>query len=143
MKIIKTILLQAMMISYGILAEIGISVAITHLMGGESMTLEWYHPLSFVLCGLLGAIPTYIWRNMESLTKRQFAVRLILHCLVLYAIVMLFGYVFKWYTMPDGFIAVSVGFFIVYAFVWVATYFFYRQEDKAINAAIDKIRDEE
>lgn len=143
MKIIKTILLQAMMISYGILAEISISIAIAHLMGGESWILEWYHPLSFILCGLLGAIPTYIFRNMESLSRKQFVVRLILHCLVLYAIVMLFGYIFKWYTVPDGFIAVSIGFFIVYAFVWLATYFFYRQEDKAINAAIDMIRDEE
>ena len=143
MKIIKTILLQAMMISYGILAEIGISVAISHFVSGESWTLEWYHPLSFVLCGLLGAIPTYIWRNMESLTKKQFIVRLILHCLALYVIVMFCGYIFKWYTVLDGFVAVSIGFFIVYAFVWAATYFFYRQEDKAINAAIDMIRDEE
>ena len=131
------------MITFGIVAIIGLSLAIQHFRGDETWAIQWYHPLSFIACGILGAIPTVVWQNLESLTQKQFIVRLILHCLILYAVVMACGYFFKWYTESSGFIGVSISFFLVYAFVWAATIFGLKQDEKELNAAIDQIRDEE
>ena len=143
MKIARVIVLQAMMITFGIVVVVGASLAFEHFSGSETWTLEWYQPLSFALCGVLGAIPTVVWQNLESLTRRQFIVRLILHCLVLYVVVMTCGYLFKWYTVLDGFIGVSISFFIVYGFVWAVTILGLKHDEKEMNAAIDMIRDEE
>ena len=143
MKIVKVIVFQAMMITFGIVAVVGISTAVEHFRGAGEWSIQWYHPLSFILCGILGAIPTVVWYNMEALNKKQFLVRLILHCLCLYIVVMACGYFFKWYSALDGFIGVSISFFLVYGFVWAATAFGFKQDEKEISAAIDKIRDED
>ena len=143
MKIVKVIVMQAMMITFGIVAVVGLSVAVEHVNGEYIWQMEWYHPLSFILTGILGAIPTVVWQNLESLSKKQFIVRLILHCLTLYVVVMACGFFFKWYTELSGFIGVSISFILVYAFVWAATIFGFKQDEKELNAAIDQIRDEE
>ncbi|MBO4680055.1 MAG: DUF3021 family protein [Lachnospiraceae bacterium] len=143
MKILKLIIMQAMMITFGIVAVIGISLAVEHYSGAEVWQMEWYHPLSYIFTGILGAIPTVVWQNLESLSKKQFIVRLILHCIVLYAVVMACGYFFKWYTELSGFIGVSISFLLIYGFVWAATIFGFKQDEKQLNAAIDQIRDEE
>ena len=143
MKMVRIIVMQAMMITFGIVAVIGLSLAIQHFNSGDSWQIQWYHPLSFIVCGILGAVPTVVWQNLESLTKKQFIVRLILHCLILYCVVMACGYFFKWYTEISGFLGVSISFFLVYGFVWAATMFGLKHDEKEINAAIDRIRDKE
>ena len=75
--------------------------------------------------------------------KNKFIVRIVLHCIGLYAIVSVFGWVFKWYTKLDGFIFMSVIFFAVYVFTWIVTLWFHKRDDKQINKALDDIRDEE
>ena len=143
MKMVRIIVMQAMMITFGIVAIIGLSLAIQHFSGGDTWQIQWYHPFSFIVTGILGAIPTVVWQNLESLTKKQFVVRLILHCLILYCVVMACGFFFKWYTELSGFIGVSISFFLVYGFVWAATVFGLKQDDKEINAALEQIRDED
>lgn len=53
--------------------------------------------------------------------KKQFIVRLILHCVLLYGIVILAGYLFRWYGNVFEFVFVTSSFFLIYALVWLAT----------------------
>ncbi len=70
-------------------------------------------------------------------------ISVIIHCICLYGVVILFGKLFSWYTKMDGFILVTIIYFLVYAFVWIATRFLQKQDDNRINKALDSIRDEE
>ena len=80
---------------------------------------------------------------MLAADKNKYIVRIVLHCIGLYATVSLFGLVFKWYTKIDGFIFMSIIYFAVYIFVWVVSLWFHKRDDNKINKALDDIRDEE
>ena len=137
---------QTMMISFAILVGIILEgLAYCLLVGAPlaSFSLTWLQLLSVVLTGALCSIPTLIWLQDKEYTKKQFMVRLILHCLGLYVIVSLFGLVFKWYTQIDGFVMMTLIFFMVYVFVWLVTLWFHKRDDNRINKALDEIRDEE
>ena len=143
---IKLWLEQTMMISFAILVGIILEGLAYCLLGGAplaSFSLTWLQLLSVVLTGALCSIPTLIWLQDKEYTKKQFMVRLILHCLGLYVIVSLFGLVFKWYTQIDGFVMMTLIFFMVYVFVWLVTLWFHKRDDNQINKALDEIRDEE
>ena len=86
---------------------------------------------------------TVIWLMDTDMPKNKYIVRIVLHCIGLYAIVSLFGLVFKWYTKIDGFIFMSIIYFAVYIFVWVVSLWFHKRDDNKINKALDDIRDEE
>ena len=143
MKLVRTIFLQTVMITAGIVFLVGLESAFFHFFTDEEMVLDWYHPISFVICGLLGSLPTVVFHNMEKLSKKAVAVRCVLHIILLYAVILSFGWLFKWYTKLRGFIVVSVFFFVIYVFIWGATLWFYKKDDREINSAIDEIRDEE
>ena len=116
---------------------------INHFLGDDTIVFEWYQPISYVLCGFIGAIATLILQNLDRLTIRQLVVRVVLHCLVLYAAVSLCGYLFKWYTNLFGYVSVSIAFFLIYGFVWLATGYFTKMDEKEINEALKEIRDED
>ena len=93
MKKIKFLFQQAMTISTGILFCSGLEGVCFHFMG-DDISLEWYHPISIILAGILCALPSLIWLQEEHLNRRQFIVRLVLHCIFLFAVVslMVYGY---------------------------------------------------
>jgi cbb3-type cytochrome oxidase subunit 3 len=43
----------------------------------------------------------------------------------------------------DGFIFMTIIFFMVYVFVWLMTLWFHKRDENQINKALDDIRDEE
>ncbi|MBO4616469.1 MAG: DUF3021 family protein [Lachnospiraceae bacterium] len=141
MKTLKLILFQAVCISFGILVLVGAVGVINHFLGDDTMVFAWYQPISYVFCGLLGAIATLVLQNLDKLSLKQLVVRVVFHCLLLYAAVAVCGYVFKWYSNLYGFIGVSLGFFVIYGFVWLATGYFTKMDEKEINAALNDIRD--
>ena len=129
MNILKKLFVQSMVISTSILFLNGISAVIQHFRGTD-LVLQWYHPLTIVLAGILCAVPTIL-------------LRVALHCLALYAVIAGAGYLFGWYTDTESFLSVSVIFFLVYAFVWLSSLWLDKQDEKKINRALDAIRDEE
>ena len=143
MKTLKLILFQAVCISFGILVIVGTGGVIDHILGENTIVFDWYQPISFVLCGFLGALATLVLLNLDKLTIRQLIVRIVFHCLLLYAAVTFCGYIFKWYTNLYGFIGVSISFFLIYGCVWFATGYFTKMDEKEINEALKEIRDEE
>ncbi|MBR6308911.1 MAG: DUF3021 family protein [Lachnospiraceae bacterium] len=141
MKTLKLILFQGVCISFGILVLVGTGGVIDHFLGENTITFDWYQPMSFVFCGFLGALATLVLTNLDKLTIKQLIVRVVFHCLMLYAAVSFCGYIFKWYSNLYGFIGVSLGFFVIYGFVWFATGYFTKMDEKEINEALNDIRD--
>lgn len=137
---------QTMMISFAILVGIIIEGLIYCIFGGDPLSefkLSWIQLLSVVLTGAVCSVPTVIWLTDTDMPKNKFIIRLILHCIGLYVIVSVFGKIFDWYNQLDGFIFMTIIYFLVYAFVWVVTLWFHKRDDNKINKALDDIRDEE
>ncbi len=136
---------QTLTISFAIYVGIIIEGLVYAMMGDPltSFNLTWLQLVSVILTGALCSLPTVFWLADTDIPKNKFIVRIILHCIGLYAIVSLFGYIFKWYVKLDGFIMVTIIYFLVYVFVWIVTLWFHKRDDNKINKALDDIRDEE
>lgn len=135
-----------MTISFAVLVGIVIEGLIYCLFGGDPLDefkLSWIQLLSVVLTGAVCSVPTVIWLTDFDVPKNKFIVRLILHCIGLYAIVSAFGWIFNWYNNLDGFIFMTIIYFLVYIFVWVVSLWFHKRDDNKINKALDDIRDED
>ena len=107
MNILKKLFVQSMVISTSILFLNGISAVIQHFRGTD-LVLQWYHPLTIVLAGILCAVPTILLRDYETWDRKTFRLRVALHCLALYAVIAGAGYLFGWYTDTESFLSVSV-----------------------------------
>ena len=142
MNITKKIFVQSMAIATAILFLNGINAVIQHFAGND-ITLQWYHPITIVLTGVLCALPTVLLRGEDQWDRKAFWIRVSVHCLALYVIVAGAGWLFRWYTDPESFVSVSIIFFIVYVFVWLSSHWLDKQDEKKINHALDTIRDEE
>ncbi len=142
MNILKKLFVQSMAISTSILFLNGINAVIQHFRGTD-LVLQWYHPLTIVLVGILCAVPTILLRDSDTWDRKTFLLRVSLHCLALYAVIAGAGYLFGWYIDAESFLSVSVIVFLVYAFVWVSSLWLDKQDEKKINRALDAIRDEE
>ena len=137
---------QTMTISFAILVGIILEGVVYLIFKGQSLeqfSLSWIQLLSIVLTGAVCSVPTVIWLSDNDIPRNKFIVQLILHCIGLYAIVAVFGRIFNWYSQANGFIMLSVIYFMVYVFVWLVSLWIHKREDNKINKALDDIRDEE
>ena len=142
MNTVKKLFVQSMIISTSILFLNGIIMVVQHLAGND-MTLQWYHPITIVLTGVLCALPTVLLRDSDQWDRKTFWRRVPLHCLSLYAVVAGAGWLFGWYNDAESLISISVIFFIIYVFVWLSSHWLDKQDEKKINHALDTIRDTE
>ena len=135
---------QTMMISFAIFVGIIIEGLVYSFMGDNlaDFNLTWLQLVSVILTGAVCSLPTLFWLT-DDLPRNKFIVRIILHCICLYAVVALFGFVFKWFEHMDGFIFMTIIYFMVYIFVWLVTLWFHKRDENQINKALDDIRDEE
>ena len=138
----KISFLNFLLISTGILFLISVEGIVYHMLG-EEFSLPWYIPLSVILAGIICSAPTLLLLSFSEFSKRQFIARLIIHLIILYGIIVGLGYLFSWYRHWDGFLFLTVGYLMIYAFVWVGSIWLRKREDKMINDALDEIRDEE
>ena len=138
---IKMLFQQTTMISAMVLLAIGLEGVVKH-MAGYDFILEWYHPLSIVLTGFLGALPTPLVWNRDC-SRKQFPILLAAHCILLLGVVSLMGFLFHWYYNGRDYLFVVIVYFVIYVLVWAATFWLERCEEAKINQAIQEIRDEE
>ena len=136
----KIIFEETLMITTGIFFMVGIGGVITHLQGG-SYSLDWYQPLSIIFIGFLCSLPTLLLKEADG--GRSGVLRIILHCLSLFIIVSVAGYIFKWYTDISGYISVVIIFFVVYAFVWISSLWMSKIDETKINKVLEQFHDEE
>ena len=143
---LKLWLEQTMTISFAIYVGIIIEGLVYALKGDALSTfnLSWLQLVSVILTGAVCSLPTVFWLVSDTdIPKNKYIVRIILHCIGLYAVVSLFGWVFKWYTQLGGFIMITIIYFMVYVFVWCVSLWFHKRDENQINKALDDIRDEE
>ena len=144
MKRAKIIFNQTLMISTGILFGLGIQALINYLAGGKAeITWPWYIPLSVILTGFLCALATALLIDREGEGRAFGKLAIVLHFLALFAVVAGFGWLFGWYEDIGGLLVISAMYILIYGFVWAATLWITRRDEKAINDAIREIRDEE
>lgn len=144
MKTIKIIFYQTLTISTAVLLLLGIQSMFSYFTDStETLYWPWYIPLSIILTGFLCAIPTLFLLNLDSLGRKAMLLRIFLHFIFITAIVALCGYLFKWYTSRSGFISIMVMDVLIYVFVWAATLWFAKSDEKKINEAIKNVQDEE
>ena len=134
----KDILLQAISISFGILCLVSIQGVIEH-MQGYSFHLSWYHPISFVLCGFLCTIPYFVL----DILQLHPILSSIIHISSVYAIVMYMGSLCGWYVDGEGALFISIGYFIVYIFVWFIMIWMGKNDAQQINEALKEIQDKD
>ncbi len=137
---------QTAIISFSIFVGILIEGLVYSVFLGDDLSafsLSWFHILSVILAGAICSVMTILLFIDTNILKNKFTVKIIIHCLSIYLIIVLFGWFFKWFTKLNGFIMVSVIFFLVYAFVWTVSLWIYKRDDNKINKALNGIRDEE
>lgn len=139
---IKILFQQVCMISTGTLFVIGINGAVSCLTG-ESFDFPWYYPFSIILLGLLCALPTHFFILDKWGRAEGFVRNLILHWLSLWAVTAAVGWIFQWYSTLEELLVITVEYTVVYIFVWTASLWSLREEDRKINQAIMDIQDEE
>lgn len=139
MEKIKFLFQQTMMISFGIL----VGISFQGVCYGERINFEWYHPLSILITGVVCSVPTLFLWGGEELPRGKYIVKIVLHFLSLFAIVMVIGRLFHWYTMWIGALFIAGEFIFVYVFVWIATSWIGHVDGEHINNALEGIRDEE
>lgn len=138
---LKILFQQVLMISTGILFIVGINGLVSHLTGADFI-FEWYYPFSIILLGLLCSLPTLLF-IFNGVFKKHSIWNLILHFLSEWLITVVIGWIFNWYATIKELLIITVEEIAVYTFVWVATIWILRMEDKKINQALKDIQDKE
>ena len=138
---LKLVFTQALMITTGIVFAVGLEGLYYHLID-DDVVLCWYHMFSFILAGILGALPTLLFTE-KKVTKLGMRLRWVLHFVLLLAVISLMGYVFEWYTTLEGYMFVAAAFVLIYGAVVAGSIILIRREEALINRALDDIRDEE
>lgn len=144
MRKIKVLFFQTLLISTAILFVIGMSVVIDHFAeGSQVLNWKWYWPISVVLTGFLCALPTAVLLDLDNLSKRAMWIRIGIHFVTVGAVVSLCGLLFEWYDTVSGYLGIIGAYIVIYVFVWVATLWIAKTDEKKINEAIKDMRDSE
>ncbi len=141
---IKLVFNQSMMVSSAILFGLGIEALITHLMGEDKyFEWDWYVPLSIIATGVLSSLPSMLLADGEKVTRKQAYIRIAIHFVCVYLIVIGCATVFDWYDTAFGFGIISFMYVLIYLFVWASSWWLLKADEKKINEALKDIRDEE
>ena len=140
----KIVFYQTLMISTAILVGLGIQEIIDYFRYGiESFEIEWYIPITIPLTALLCSIPSILIIDCEGLSKKRIIFRVIVHFICLLMIVSGCGYLFKWYSNADEYIVILIEYVLIYAFVWLASWWFEKKDEVKINEALKDLQDNE
>ena len=140
---LKLIFNQTLMISSGILFGLGIEEFVEFLTTGDAyLRWQWYIPLSIIFCAFVCSVPSVIFYS-DSSTAKSFSLKVVIHFICIFATVSLFSKLFGWFDTFGGYLIIAVMIFIIYGFVWAATYWLLKKDEEKINEALDEMRDEE
>ena len=141
---IKILFNQTLMISTAILFGVGIQMLICHFFENDDiLTWPWYVPLSIVLTGFLCSLPTMVLIYDTEVPGKRMLVRIAIHFVLVGSVVSLCGFLFKWYETLDEYLPILIMYIVIYLFVWAATGWLTKSDEKKINAAIKDIQDRE
>ena len=133
---------QTFLLSFLMLTVTSIEGLYSYFAGAPEV-FSWFVPLTLLFMSFLCSLPTLLLMTEKNLTKLQWRMRIAFHCVLLYALVMGGGYLFRWYTNLTYFIVTSVAYFVIYCLVWSFSIFLTKYDEKLINDALAVVRDEE
>ena len=142
MKKIKIVLEQTFMLSFLIQVVMSLEALYSHAMG-TTIDFSWYTPISCVLASFLCSLPTLILMTEKELPRPVRRLLPVLHCALVYVLIIGFGYVFHWYSNLTYFIITTIAYFVIYAIVWTLTLLSIKYDEKLINDALLTIQDED
>ena len=135
MKRLKLFFEQYIMITAGIVFGIAIESAVYRLTGTK-LEFPWHLPLSVVVAGILGTLPSLLLVNGDAAAKDLSFRRVTLHFFIVFAAVALTGALFGWFDDLRSFLFVAAIFVCVYAFVWLGTVLVCMHDARVINSAL-------
>lgn len=140
----KIIFQQTLMISTAILFVMGVQELLEKILeGDDTIVWQWYSPLAIILTGFLCSLPTLLLRDFGRLSRRRANFVLIAHFISVGALVTLCGYLFGWYSGWQSYLPIIVMYVLIYGFVWAATLWLEKKDEKKINEALKEIQDKE
>lgn len=108
-----------------------------------SFPLDWSFPWVMMLTGLLGALPSFILVFKNEPTKKQFYRRLAIHFLAIEAVILIEGYILRWYTTFSFMLVVALMVAAVYAMVFLLSHLYEKHKVKNINNALQNFNSDE
>ncbi len=142
MKKLKIVMEQTMLVSFLVLCVVSLNGLL--VMRKNEWSFDWYTPGSILvvsfLCSLVTVLLLY---NDKELSALMHNLMTLLHFVLMYIIIIVFGHLCNWYTTMHGFAFISVIFVVVYAAAWVGTGIMFRHDEKLISDALESVRDKE
>lgn len=141
---IKLVAMHFFIITVGVMFFTSIGPLIECGLSGKLVYPGWY-PWMVMLTGLVGAIPSFLFhfKKDSEPTRKEFQIRIVLHFIVIETLIMIMGWVFKWYDGVFEALIVAVTIFAVYLFVWFFSYRINTSLAKNINEALKRINDDD
>lgn len=135
-KRIKMLFEQVLLVSFLINLAVGIEGVYFWIKDGE-----FYYrailPFSVIIGSILTCLPSGLIYTEEVVKPAVRSIRIALHAVITCAVIMLTGYVFKWYTNFNEALYVFVAFVVIYILVWIVMYWLGKSDEKAINNALE------
>lgn len=135
---IKTLITHFFVITVSVLFVISLATALDGV--------EYYpasYPWMIFLTGVLTTLPSIIFYSKKELSKKSYRIRTVIDFLINGSIVMILGYLWKWYTTFGYAILVFLMYVFVYAVVVAYSYFIQYRTAQSINKALERFNSDE
>lgn len=132
MKFLSTLMRYFVYVTTGI---VFVFIVISLMYGLDSISLQ---QLIHIPCAALAtALASVIVYPQDEMAKREFTIRVVLHCLLLCVIMIFLGVTFEWITLNlQGVMTMVLSTAAVYAFTFVGMYLSSKSEAGALNKAL-------
>ena len=145
MKKLKIVMEQTMMVSFLVLCVVSLNGLL--VMRKNEWSFDWYTPGSILvvsfLCSLVTVLLLYNDKYDKELSALMHNLMTLLHFVLMYIIIIVFGHLCNWYKTMHGFAFISVIFVVVYAAAWVGTGIMFKHDEQLISDALESVRDKE
>ena len=145
MKKLKIVMEQTMLVSFLVLCAVSLIGLL--VMRKNEWSFDWYTPGSILvasfLCSLVTVLLIYNDKYDKELSSLMHNLVTLLHFVLMYIIIIVFGHLCNWYKTKNGFVQITVIFVVVYAAAWVGTGIMFRHDEKLISDALESVRDKE
>lgn len=137
--IIKMVISHFFIITVCVTGAIGIS----NLIAGNRSGYPPEFPLHMLLIGATSALPSFLFSFRREPTRRQFIIRVILHFICIMTVVLVEGYLLKWYGSIAEMLIIAGIVVLVYTVVWLITLRSNNKAERGINEALKNFNKEE
>ena len=101
-------------------------------------SIDGTFPWVMMLTGLLGALPTLLYYFPKEPTKKQFYIRVALHYLLIYAVILGEGRLLGWFSTVPQMLIIAAMILAVYGLVWLFSIIAEKTLADNINKALQR-----